>query len=247
MTHTSQILVANKYKSDAARFAAEGAKAEAKRMAHELALSHIEGLQQIKQSAVKDAALQKDFLVSEKEKAETASAVLRAEQEQTKAMRHEYAVARAESLHVIKQNAVATAAKEREALASAQRQAIQVLRSRLGNVCCGGNTVPGLTTFEDKIAIKTLVGLLLILIDCMYIFIIIMTVGDGNSSGPRGCEPGTKARAVVSPRRWLQVQKMARSQRGRNGVEPFGDAPRRSRRREGKPSQECRSRQAIAA
>jgi len=137
---SEQILVANKYKSDAARFAAEGAKAEAKRMAHELALSHIEGLQQIKQRAVHDAALQKDFLVSEKEKAQTANAVLLAEQEHTKASRHEYAVARAESLHAVRQNAVTMAAKEREALASAQQQAIQVLpaTSAVVNMCAGG-------------------------------------------------------------------------------------------------------------
>lgn len=135
---SEQILVANKYKSDAARFAAEGAKAEAKRLAHELALSHIEGLQQIKQIAEHDAALQKDFLVSEKEKAQTANAVLLAEQEQTKASRHEYAVARAESLHAVRQNAVTMAAKQREALASAQQQAIQVLPSAVVNMCAGG-------------------------------------------------------------------------------------------------------------
>jgi hypothetical protein len=122
-------MVADKYKSDTARFAAEGLNAEAKRLVHELAASQLDGLKLVKQHAAADAAHLRQLLQNERDKADTAGAVKRAQHAHDKALRHTFAEARAEGFRLVKHAAAANAEKERQARESAQQQAVQAAQT----------------------------------------------------------------------------------------------------------------------
>jgi hypothetical protein len=122
-------MVADKYKSDTARFAAEGLHAEAKRLAHELAASQLDGLKLVKQHAAADAAHRSQLLQNERAKADTAGAVKRAQHAHDKALRHTFAEARAEGFRLVKRAAAANAATERQARESAQQQAARAAQA----------------------------------------------------------------------------------------------------------------------